>query len=437
MRREPQAYHIQTLIRRVSRQNPIPVPISSTPIRSGLNHEFSHVFFLHFGLDFIARLLFLVKSSTIKIIFCKPIKFQISDLMISHSHGVPKPEGRRKVLTMPSETRLTPSEIRTSLGCCGVIVLLVIAIVGSLIIHRNNDYENYNLGHQAYQKFDCAEAIKYYEKALTTLTFFDGEIRSLAGSEKLECVAFMEGVAKQQAKDFTGALIAYNSFITTYTASPLVEVARNKAESIYSENEPDSFVNDELCKQIDEFLINDLIPHQDTNLPLVYFACGQLYEKTEFFVLANDYYELFLNGYSDHPLASEVESALLRSIVNGAKKYGSGKLPPPEQSGTTEDGSTVVIIRNESPESLRIVFSGSENRIEELEACSTCTTYYASPLFCPNLGPVGRYIINPGQYFVVVESTSDSGITPWSGDWTLESGGEYTNCFFIVKRSSW
>jgi hypothetical protein len=338
---------------------------------------------------------------------------------------------------MPSVTRLTPSETRTSLGCCGVIVLLVIAIVGSLIIHRNKDYENYNLGHQAYQKFDCAEAIKYYEKALTTLTFFDDEIRSLAGPEKLECVAFMEGVDKQQAKDFSGALITYNSFITNFAVSPLVNVARNKAGSIYSENEPDSFVNDELCKQIDEFLINDLIPQQDTNLPLVYFACGQLYEKTEFFVLANDYYDLFLNGYSNHPLASEVESALLRSIVNGAKKYGSGKLPPPEQSGTTEDGTTVVIIRNESPESLRIVFSGSENRIEELEACSTCTTYYASPLFCPNLGPVGRYIINPGQYFVVVESTSDSGITPWSGDWTLESGGEYTNCFFIVKRSSW
>jgi hypothetical protein len=330
------------------------------------------------------------------------------------------------------------SDTRTSLGCCGLIVLLVIAIAASVVIHHNIDNNNYIKGHQAYQQFDCTEAINYYDKALTTWTFFDyGDTRSLAGPEKLECVAFLEGVDKQQAKDFSGALFAFNSFITNYAASPLIEVARNKVESIYSENEPANFVNEELCKQIDQLLINDLVPQPDTNLPQVYFACGQLYEKTEIYTFAIDYYEQFLSGYPNHPLASEVESALLRSIVARTKMNGAGNLPTPERSGTTGDGSTVVIIRNESPESLRIVFSGSENRIEELEACSTCTTYYTSPMACPEIGPVGRYIIQPGQYFVVVESTSDSGTTPWSGDWTLESDGEYTNCFFIVKRFGW
>jgi len=93
----------------------------------------------------------------------------------------------------------------------------------------------------------------------------------------------------------------------------------------------------------------------------------------------------------------------------------------------------VVLIRNKSPESLRIVFSGAENRIEELEACSTCTTFISSPSFCPGAGPVGRCTLKPGQYFVVVESTSDKSITPWSGDWVLDGGVEYTNCFFIIK----
>ncbi len=338
---------------------------------------------------------------------------------------------------MPSETRLTRSDIGITLGCFGVIALLIIAIVVTLINHRNNDYENYTLGHQAYQQFDCAEAIKYYEKALTTLTFFDGDIRSLAGPEKLECVVFLEGVDKQHEKDFGGALLEYSSFVNNNPDSPLVESARVRAESIYSENELDSFVNDEVCGQTDQLLLNDIIPQRETNLPLVYYTCGQLFEEAGNFSNAKSNYELFLNAYEDHPLASEVEAALLRSIVKNAKMNKSGNLPPPEQSGTTEDGTTVVIIRNESPEDLRIVFSGPENRIEELEACSSCTTYFASPLSCPNLGPVGRYIINPGQYFVVVESTSDGGITPWSGDWTLESGGEYTNCFFIVKTYSW
>ena len=330
------------------------------------------------------------------------------------------------------------SDTRTCLGCFGLVVLFVVVIAASVVIHQNIDNNNYIKGHLAYQQFDCAKAITYYEKALTTLTFFDfGDTRSLAGPEKLECVAFLNGVDKQQAKDFSGALFAYDGFITTYAASPLVEVARNKVESIYSENEPANFINEELCEQIDQFLINDLIPQRDTNLPLVYFACGQLFDKAELYFVAIDYYELFLNGYPNNPRASEVKSALLHSIVANAKTSGAGNLPTPERSATTDDGSTVVIVRNESPESLRIVFSGSENRIEELEACSTCSTYYASPLFCPDTGPVGRYTVQPGQYFVVVESTSDSGTTPWSGNWTLESGGEYTNCFFIVKRTSW
>jgi hypothetical protein len=330
------------------------------------------------------------------------------------------------------------SDTRTSLGCFGLIMLLVIGIVAFFVVHHNNDINNYIKGHQAYQQFDCVEAVNYYEKALTTLTFFDyGDTRSLAGPEKLECIAFLDGVDKQQAKDFSGALFAYNSFFDSYPASPFAEVAHKNVESIYSENEPAAFVNEEVCRQIDQFLINDLIPQRDTNLPLVYFACGQLYEKAEIYFFAADYYELFLKGYSNHPLASEVESALLRSIVANAKMGGAGNLPTPERSGTTNDGSTVVIIRNESPERLRIGFSGAENRIEELEACSTCSTYYASPLFCPDTGPVGRYTIQPGQYFVVVDSISDSGITPWSGDWILESGGEYTNCFFIVKKYGW
>ena len=194
-----------------------------------------------------------------------------------------------------------------------------------------------------------------------------------------------------------------------------------------------------MCKQIDQLLTNDLVPQPDTNLPPVYFACGQLYEKSGTFPFGIDYYEKFLSEYPNHPLAPEVKSALLRAIVARAKLGGGGNLPTPERSGTTGDGSMVVLIRNESPESLRIVFSGPESRIEQLEACSACSTFSTSTSFCPGIGPVGRYTIKPGQYFVVVESTSDTGTTPWSGNWILDSGFEYTNCFFIIKgyRFGW
>jgi hypothetical protein len=83
------------------------------------------------------------------------------------------------------------------------------------------------------------------------------------------------------------------------------------------------------------------------------------------------------------------------------------------------------------------VFSGPESRIEKLDACSSCIKYYGNgPTYCPEKGPVGRYTLTPGNYEVLVESISDKGITPWVGDWVLQSGNEYSNCFFIVTSSS-
>jgi len=324
-------------------------------------------------------------------------------------------------------------ETRKSLGCFGLIVFIVIGIAAFRVLHHNYDIENFNKGHQAFLQLDCPKALGYYDKLGSWILLTYGDFHSVADSEKWECIILQAAVDEQQAKDFTGAILSYNSFVTKNVSSPLVELARTKVASIFTEIKPANFFTEELCKQIDQLVTNDLVPQPDTHLPQVYFACGQLYEKSGTYPFGSDYYEKFLSAFPNHPLAPEVNAALLRAVVARAKLGGGGSLPTPEQSGTTVDGSTLVIVRNESPESLRIVFSGAENRIEELEACSTCTTFISSPPFCPGAGPVGRYTLKPGQYFVVVESTSDKSISPWSGDWALEGGLEYTNCFFIIK----
>jgi hypothetical protein len=144
-------------------------------------------------------------------------------------------------------------------------------------------------------------------------------------------------------------------------------------------------------------------------------------------------YENFLVEYPDHSLASDVEAALARSIVAQAKAAGAGEIPAPEFSGSTGSEFTEVVIQNDSPERLRIVFSGPDSRVEDLEACSSCQKYFGiGPTFCPEQGPIGRYTLKPGQYEIVVESVSDTGVTPWIGDWGLLSGDEYSSCFFIV-----
>jgi hypothetical protein len=52
----------------------------------------------------------------------------------------------------------------------------------------------------------------------------------------------------------------------------------------------------------------------------------------------------------------------------------------------------------------------------------------------PAQGPIGRYTLPPGDYDVVVEAISGGDVTPFSGRWSLGSGSEYHNCFFIVTR---
>jgi hypothetical protein len=144
-------------------------------------------------------------------------------------------------------------------------------------------------------------------------------------------------------------------------------------------------------------------------------------------------YELFLGNYPEHPSAPDVEAALARLIVAQARSTGAGEIPAPAASGTTGNEFAEVIIQNDSPDRIRIVFSGPEARVEELEACDTCRNFTVlEPTFCPEIGPIGRYTLTGGSYDVVVESISDKGITPWIGSWELRSGDEYYNCFYIV-----
>jgi len=325
------------------------------------------------------------------------------------------------------------SETRKTFGCFGLLLLFILGLAAFRVLHHNYDIDNFNKGHQAFLQLDCPKARDYYDNLNSWILLTYGDFHSVASQEEMECIWLQGAVNQEQANDFTGAILSYNEFVSKHTASPLVELARAKVTSIVTGNEPAAYLNEEFCMQIDRLVTNDLLPQPDTNLPPVYFACGQLYEKAGTFPFGIDYYEKFLSDYPNHPLAPEVKSALLRAIVARAKLGGGGGLPTPERSGTTEDGSTLVIIRNESPEKLRIVFSGAEDRIEELEACSTCTTFISSPSFCPGAGPVGRYTLKPGEYFAVVMSTSSPTTSPWSGDWVLEAGAEYTNCFYIIK----
>ena len=232
----------------------------------------------------------------------------------------------------------------------------------------------------------------------------------------LACGQVYDSVSDQQS-----SFEMYKSLLTDYPD-----------HSLASEAESSLMANPQACEDSDS-LKNSVIANRSDFMPSLYYGCGQAYEQIGDWGGAIAMYENFLADHPDHALAGDVETALARSIVAQAQSLGAGEIPAPERSGSTGSEATAVIIQNDSPEPLRIVFSGPESRVEELEACETCTNYTGTgPLYCPELGPIGNYTLMPGEYDVVVESISDDGTTPWTGSWELITGDEYYSCFFVV-----
>jgi tetratricopeptide (TPR) repeat protein len=186
------------------------------------------------------------------------------------------------------------------------------------------------------------------------------------------------------------------------------------------------------CQEADP-LKNSVIAERSEFMPSLYYTCGQAYESQGNWEQAAIMYEKLLVDYPGHALTADAEAGLARSIVEESRAASAGEIPPPERSGSTGNTMTAVRIQNDSPDRLRIVFSGPESLIAELEACSTCTTYPGfGPLFCREKGPVGYYPLPAGDYDVVVESISNTGTTPWTGRWSLVSGDEYYSCFIVT-----
>ncbi len=188
-----------------------------------------------------------------------------------------------------------------------------------------------------------------------------------------------------------------------------------------------------MCQQFEALREQEFVPAKEATLPPLLLACGQAHEDNNDPTSAIGLYQLLLTDYPDHPLVEQTTTALARASVAEARAAGAGDIPAPQSVGGSGSGPAKVVIQNDSPEKLSIIFSGPEARIEELEPCATCTNYSgAGPESCPEQGPIGTYELPSGDYDVVVKSISDEGVTPFTGQWNLTDGEEYYSCFFLI-----
>ncbi len=191
--------------------------------------------------------------------------------------------------------------------------------------------------------------------------------------------------------------------------------------------------NSDFCPLLPQMSANSVFNISSEMLPNLYVSCGRNYETANNYDQAVTMYQTFLDMFPEHASAAEVKKMLAAALVAQARASGSGTIEKPNTSGSAPAGVARVVIQNDSPHDLKLVFSGTEALIEELPACAECQDYsMIGPMYCPEKGPIGTYDLAPGQYEVLVETTHEENIIPFTGTWDLEGGKEFYSCFFVV-----
>lgn len=327
------------------------------------------------------------------------------------------------------------SPIKAVLGCLGLVLLLSF-ICCAYDFYKVQQIERYTAeAIVARDQGDCVKAIELYDLAINNQGIVLGETETRpAQSGKQMCQEYLEVVALQDGGSPGEALVGYDAFMNRYPNDPMHPAVRTQAQTIFAETQPEAVANETTCQNLDSILSNELVPDLETNLPLFYIGCGQVYQDAGSYSEAVVLLQKFVTDYPSHPRIEEVKPLLAAAMVAEAQALGAGNIPAPQETGTgTGSGPAVVIIQNDSPEEMSLVFTGPETRFETLPPCEDCESFSGSgPESCPELGDIGTYELPPGTYDVVVKSISDAGVTPFTGRWELSNGEEYYSCFFLI-----
>lgn len=317
----------------------------------------------------------------------------------------------------------------------GVLAAFIGMGMGTVAVQNMMAGSRYQKGEAAYQTANCEAAISHFDRVINGQRVIDLQHYSLrATARKAECQSYLE-VTQVQTGNVPATLIQAEAFVSQYPSSALAEPVQKNARAVVEKQDPVALAQPEVCDRLDAMLTAKVLPPSDQVLPALSFTCGQNFVAKENYDGAVHRFQQILNDFPEHAIVPEVETAMAKAMLAQAKATGAGEMPQPQRSGVAARGSSVIVIRNDSPHAMKIMLTGAETRFEELAPCVDCQTFTdEAPEACPGLGPVGVYTVKPGPYSVIVSSVSSGRVTPFVGEWRLKSGVEYSNCFFLMER---
>jgi hypothetical protein len=259
-----------------------------------------------------------------------------------------------------------------------VVGLGIFAVAGEYI----EDSSAYQDGVQACEEGNYLTAVDHFDRIIYSSRFADiGGFVKKAAEEKVSCFDRMAASSKQDG-DYGMALVAYAGLITSSDDETIFESSGSEIAIIFTENDPASLANLELCDRIDILVEASLIPQPDTNLPPLYLACGQLYLAE-----GSDYdsaiatYQIVIDQYADSEEASIVVEELAAtyyaaSVDSG--EYGASLIRESWEQVCKGEPATSPAVGLAENEPGKVWFGGSEFKLpSELVATSPGQFHYA------------------------------------------------------------
>lgn len=355
-----------------------------------------------------------------------------------------------------------------------LIVLLAGGLMGIFGLHQWLRSRQFDAAARAYEAGDCNQAIAGFQP-------FDGnpEVEKV----RQQCRDY-QAIDPATQKPFE-ALAKAMQFLQAHPSSafglkrkdasilnPLNAGLKQQFNAHLKPERVTDWLSTEVCQQLQKPTANPyisltsrlensgILPQSEDSLPRLYHACGNFLVAMKEVPAGIALFELFLNQFPKHPHLNSVKRDHAMALIQDAKRNPTSEIPAPIAMTSTSDGSTQVVIRNDSPHALRIAFAGPTSQVEEIPACKDCKDYTqaTAPSSCPNKGPVKTYKLEPGGYQVLVKAISSkswdasklgvkeltqtelkqsaevSGIQPFTGQWSFGTGLKYQSCFFLVQR---
>ena len=337
----------------------------------------------------------------------------------------------------PRRSRLKSAWRRLSLPGKIVVTVVGVAALAGLGIGAaylaGAQQRAYDEGHAAYLEGNCADAVGPLEEAADDDT--DRDLAATARAELEECEQLLAADALDTQGSQGDAVLSYSAFVTNHADSPIANLAIERGAALIGGEPPDRLASVELCGALESLEAQRFVEAPADDLPPLLLACALLLQEEGDLAAALVALDRVRSSFPDHEVGPAVEEAFVDIALAEAEASGAGELEQPAPAGPAGDpsGPTVVLIENASGEPLTIVFSGPEQRVEEVAPCSECDGV-SGEAACGATGPEVRVELPPGTYDVLVRAASGADVIPFRGTWALDAGFEYDQCFFIVRQ---